>query len=80
MAGELGRHSINVNAVCPGVTHTPMTSYLTEEIERAAERHYPLGRLGRPEDIAPLVTFLASDEASWITGQAISVSGGFGRS
>ena len=80
MAAELGRHSINVNAVCPGVTHTPMTSYLTEEIERAAERHYPLGRLGRPEDIAPLVTFLASDEASWITGQAISVSGGFGRS
>ncbi|TFH21576.1 MAG: SDR family oxidoreductase [Myxococcales bacterium] len=80
MAAELGRHSINVNAVCPGVTHTPMTSYLTEEIERASERHYPLGRLGRPEDIAPLVTFLASDEASWITGQAISVSGGFGRS
>jgi NAD(P)-dependent dehydrogenase (short-subunit alcohol dehydrogenase family) len=80
IAAELGRYSINVNAVCPGVTHTPMTSYITEELERASERFYPLGRLGRPEDIAPLVTFLASDEASWITGQAISVSGGFGRS
>ena len=80
MAAELGRFSINVNAVCPGVTHTPMTSYITEELERASERFYPLGRLGRPEDIAPLVTFLSSDESSWITGQAISVSGGFGRS
>ena len=80
MAAELGRFSINVNAVCPGVTHTPMTSYITEELERASERFYPLGRLGRPEDVAPLVTFLSSDESSWITGQAISVSGGFGRS
>ena len=80
LATELGRYSINVNAVCPGVTHTPMTSYITEEIEARAAKFYPLGRLGRPEDIAPLITFLASDEASWITGQAISVSGGFGRS
>jgi NAD(P)-dependent dehydrogenase (short-subunit alcohol dehydrogenase family) len=80
LATELGRHGINVNAVCPGVTHTPMTDYITEEIEARAVKMYPLGRLGRPEDIAPLITFLASDEASWITGQAISVSGGFGRS
>lgn len=80
LAAELGRYSINVNAVCPGVTHTPMTSYITPEFEAAAVKFYPLGRLGRPDDIAPLVTFLASDEASWITGQAISVSGGFGRS
>ena len=80
LAAELGRHSINVNAVCPGVTHTPMTSYLSEELVAASERFYPLGRLGRPEDIAPLITFLCSDRASWITGQAISVSGGFGRS
>ncbi len=79
LAVELGRFGINVNAVCPGVTHTPMTSYLTEEIEREAVKFYPLGRLGEPEDIAPLVAFLASDLASWITGQAISVNGGFGR-
>jgi 2-hydroxycyclohexanecarboxyl-CoA dehydrogenase len=80
LAAELGRYNINVNAVCPGVTHTPMTSYINDEIEARAVAFYPLGRLGRPEDIAPLITFLASDEAPWITGQAISVSGGFGRS
>lgn len=80
LAAELGRHSINVNAVCPGVTHTPMTAYIDEEMEKQASKYYPLGRLGQPEDIAPMVTFLASDRASWITGQAISVSGGFGRS
>ena len=80
LAVELGRYGITVNAVCPGVTRTPMTSYITDEMEREWARMYPLGRLGRPEDIAPLITFLASDEASWITGQAISVSGGFGRS
>ena len=79
LAAELGRFSINVNCVCPGVTHTPMTSYITPEIEDAATRVYPLGRLGNPEDIAPMITFLVSDEASWITGQAISISGGFTR-
>lgn len=79
LAAELGRYGITVNAVCPGVTRTPMTSYITDEMEREWARMYPLGRLGRPEDIAPLITFLASPQASWITGQAISVSGGFGR-
>jgi NAD(P)-dependent dehydrogenase (short-subunit alcohol dehydrogenase family) len=80
LAVELGRHNITVNAVCPGVTRTPMTSYITDEMEHEWARMYPLGRLGRPEDIAPLITFLASSQASWISGQAISVSGGFGRS
>jgi NAD(P)-dependent dehydrogenase (short-subunit alcohol dehydrogenase family) len=80
LAIELGRFGITVNAVCPGVTRTPMTSYITDEMEREWARYYPLGRLGRPDDIAPLITFLASSEASWITGQAISVNGGFGRS
>lgn len=80
LAIELGRFGITVNAVCPGVTRTPMTSYVTDEMERAWSRHYPLGRLGRPEDIAPMIAFLASAQASWITGQAISVNGGFGRS
>ncbi len=80
LAIELGRYSINVNAVCPGVTHTPMTSYIDEELERRAVPFYPLGRLGLPEDIAPMITFLCSERTSWITGQAISISGGFGRS
>ena len=80
LAVELGRYDITVNAVCPGVTRTPMTAYIDDAMEREWARLYPLGRLGRPEDIAPLITFLASAEASWITGQAISVNGGFGRS
>jgi NAD(P)-dependent dehydrogenase (short-subunit alcohol dehydrogenase family) len=80
LAIELGRFGITVNAVCPGVTRTPMTSYITDEMEREWARYYPLGRLGRPEDIAPMIAFLASSQASWITGQAISISGGFGRS
>jgi len=80
LAIELGRFGITVNAVCPGVTRTPMTSYITDDMEREWARYYPLGRLGRPEDIAPMIAFLASSSASWITGQAISVNGGFGRS
>ena len=80
LAIELGRFGVTVNAVCPGVTRTPMTAYITNEMEREWARYYPLGRLGRPEDIAPMIVFLASSEASWITGQAISVNGGFGRS
>lgn len=80
LAAELGRHHINVNCVCPGVTHTPMTAYIDEEMERRSEKFYPLGRLGQPDDIAPMIAFLCSDRTSWVTGQAISVSGGFGRS
>ncbi len=80
LAIELGRFGVTVNAVCPGVTRTPMTAYITDEMEREWSRYYPLGRLGRPEDIAPMIAFLASARASWITGQAISVNGGFGRS
>jgi NAD(P)-dependent dehydrogenase (short-subunit alcohol dehydrogenase family) len=49
-------------------------------MEKQASKFYPLGRLGQPDDIAPMIVFLASDRASWITGQAISISGGFGRS
>jgi NAD(P)-dependent dehydrogenase (short-subunit alcohol dehydrogenase family) len=80
LAAELGRYNICVNAVCPGVTRTPMTAYIDAEMEKQSARYYPLGRLGQPQDIAPMITFLASERASWITGQAISISGGFGRS
>jgi 2-hydroxycyclohexanecarboxyl-CoA dehydrogenase len=79
-AVEMGRFGVRVNAVCPGVTATPMTAAWTPEQRERAARFYPLGRLGETRDIAPLVVFLASDRSSWITGQAISVSGGFGRS
>ena len=79
LAAELGRFNICVNAVCPGVTRTPMTAYIDQDMEQQASKFYPLGRLGQPSDIAPMITFLASERASWITGQAISISGGFGR-
>lgn len=80
LATEMGRFKVRVNAVCPGVTITPMTARYTEEQVAMFSRHYPLGRLGQPEDIASMITFLVSDQADWVTGQAISVSGGFGRS
>jgi NAD(P)-dependent dehydrogenase (short-subunit alcohol dehydrogenase family) len=78
MAKEAGRYSINVNAVCPSMTKTEaVREMLSEEFEKKVVRAYPMRRLGEPEDIANLVVFLASDKASWITGQAISVNGGY---
>jgi NAD(P)-dependent dehydrogenase (short-subunit alcohol dehydrogenase family) len=79
-AVEMGRFGVRVNAVCPGVTRTPMTAAYTPEQRERAARLYPLGRLGEPADVASMITFLASDEAAWVTGQALSVNGGFGRS
>ncbi|MFQ3318285.1 MAG: NAD(P)-dependent dehydrogenase (short-subunit alcohol dehydrogenase family) [Natronomonas sp.] len=82
IAAELGPHGIRANAVCPGVTDTPMPRRDMDEArwegvkERMAEQ-YPLRRLGEPEDIANAMLFLASDEADWITGQALVVDGGF---
>jgi len=78
-AAEVGRANVRVNAVCPGVTRTPMTASMSDEIRERAARMYPLGRLGEPRDISAMIVFLASDQASWVTGQAVSVSGGFGR-
>lgn len=79
LAVEMGRFNVRVNAVCPGITRTPMTAgYSEEQVERFSKM-YPLGRLGNPEDIAAMITFLVSDQTSWVTGQAISVSGGWGR-
>ena len=80
---EMGRFNVRVNAVCPGVTMTAMTEgYGKPGSERyeAAAKLYPMGRLGEPEDIASMITYLASDQSTWLTGQAISVNGGFGRS
>jgi len=77
IAKEHGRNAINVNVVCPGTTKTAMTSFLTPELEAKWVRTYPLQRLGEPEDIAGMIVFLLSERASWITGQAISVNGGY---
>lgn len=79
LAVEMGRFNVRVNAVCPGITRTPMTAGYSEEQAARFAKTYPLGRLGQPEDIAAMITFLLSDQTSWVTGQAISVSGGWGR-
>jgi NAD(P)-dependent dehydrogenase (short-subunit alcohol dehydrogenase family) len=78
LAREMGRYWINVNAVCPGMTKgTGMTAVLNDELEKRLVKNYPLPRLGRPEDTTNLVLFLSSQAADWITGQAISVNGGY---
>ena len=78
LAKEMGRHWVNVNAVCPGTTkNTGMTALMTEELEQKWVKSYALRRLGQPEDIANMIVFLSSPAADWITGQAISVNGGY---
>jgi NAD(P)-dependent dehydrogenase (short-subunit alcohol dehydrogenase family) len=85
-AKEVGAHKINVNCVCPGTIDTPllrgagMNLNITDEqflegIKRALPS-IPLGRIGYPEDVAKVITFLASDDADYMTGQAINISGG----
>lgn len=82
LARELARNNINVNVVCLGPTDTPLARKLIEErgmsqkVVDAMIRGIPLRRLAQPEEVAEVITFLASDAASFITGQAISVSGG----
>ena len=78
VAREVGRYHIHVNCVCPGITDTPgVADFLTPEIKAAVAKGYPLRKIGTPEDIAPMIVFLASNGASHMTGQAISISGGY---
>jgi 3-oxoacyl-[acyl-carrier protein] reductase len=78
LAKELGRNGITVNLVALGFVETAHTDAAWLEANREKiTRMYPLRRLGRPSDVAPAVAFLASDAASWITGQVLSISGGY---
>ena len=77
LAKELGPSGITVNAVEPGVIATEMNAALDEETLNSLKDETPLGRLGKPEEVAELVLFLASDAASFITGQIIGIDGGF---
>jgi 3-oxoacyl-[acyl-carrier protein] reductase len=76
LAKEVGSRHITVNAVAPGFVETDMTRVLPEAAREAALHAIALGRLGQPDDIAAAVVFLASAEASYITGQVLEVSGG----
>lgn len=76
LAREMARHRINVNCVAPGPTNTPLFALQPEKIQEALIRAIPFRRLAEPEEIAHVVTFLASPAASYVTGQVISVSGG----
>ncbi|MDQ3068913.1 MAG: 3-oxoacyl-ACP reductase FabG [Acidobacteriota bacterium] len=76
LAQEVASRNVTVNAVAPGLIETDMTKALTGDAQAAWADKIPLGRLGTPEDIAAAVCFLASDEASYITGHVLAVNGG----
>ena len=76
LAREMARHNINVNCVCPGPTDTPLFQAQEEKLKAALIKAIPFRRLARPEEVAAPVLFFASESASFITGQVISVSGG----
>lgn len=76
LAKELGSRGINVNAIAPGFIETDMTSVLEDKTKETIMSHIPLKRMGSVEDVSNLVVFLASDLASYITGQVITVDGG----
>ncbi len=76
LARELGPYGITANAVAPGRIDTPMIRLASDEENEAFRLRTPLGRLGTPEDVAGAVVFLASDEASFITGEIVDVNGG----
>lgn len=78
LAKELAVRNVTVNAVAPGYIDTDMTAVLPEKVKAAVLAQVPLGRMGRPEDIAETVAFLVSDRAAYITGQTIQVDGGMG--
>src|SRR6202162_6170269 len=76
MARELASRNITCNAVAPGFIETSMTAALSEEFRQSAVKMIPLGRVGAAEDVASAVCFLASEEASYITGHVLNVNGG----
>ncbi|MBQ7467221.1 MAG: glucose 1-dehydrogenase [Clostridia bacterium] len=78
LAKEVGFSGINVNVVAPGVIETDMIKNLSMQDKKELESQIALGRIGQPSDVAGVVKFLASDEASYITGQVIEVDGGWG--
>jgi 3-oxoacyl-[acyl-carrier protein] reductase len=77
VARELGRYEINVNVVLPGLILTPTIAKMAEKYQNVIIENTPLRRIGKPEEVANVVAFLVSDEASFMTGSAVEVSGGW---
>lgn len=76
LAFEMAKHGIRVNAVCPGPVETDMSQQWTEDYRRLVLARIPLGKLGKPQDVANAVVFLASDMSDFITGETININGG----
>jgi 3-oxoacyl-[acyl-carrier protein] reductase len=75
-AKELGRKGVRANAVCPGFIATPMVAAMPEKVVDMMKNQVPMGRLGQPEEVANVAAFLLSDEASYVNGAIVEVSGG----
>ena len=78
MAREVAGRNVRVNAVAPGFINTKMTQALNEEQQNALKTQIPMGRIGEPDEVAKVIVFLASDLASYLTGQVIHITGGLG--
>ncbi|MDU4659542.1 MAG: SDR family oxidoreductase, partial [Clostridium butyricum] len=76
LAKEVGSRGINVNAIAPGFIETDMTDVLGDKYKDEIKKNIPLKKLGKPEDVANVVAFLASENSDYITGQVIHVDGG----
>ncbi len=77
MAREVASRGITANAVAPGFVETDMTAAMTDKAREAVLTAVPMGRVGRPEDVAGAVLYLVSDAAAYVTGQVLGVDGGF---
>src|SRR5258708_29643364 len=77
LAKELARRGITANAIAPGIIQTTMLGDIRPEVRAEYEKQIPLGRIGRPEDVANAVMFLSSEESGYITGQVLPVTGGW---
>jgi 2-hydroxycyclohexanecarboxyl-CoA dehydrogenase len=76
LARETARHGITANAVCPGPTDTPLFRAQPQRLQEVLERAVPMRRLGTPDDVAGAIAYFASEQAAYVTGQVLSVSGG----